>query len=160
MLKLRTEAVQRDALLRTMEAYTFAFNASASWGFKNGTHNRIRNHRGTYFFIRAEIPNLNSGLVQAARDCACAALKRDKLKKLPNRRINAAIRYNKNSSRIVLNHGFVSLSTIIGRIKLHFYCSKYLDKFKDWRVVNSVLVYDKKVKDFFFRSNSREANPT
>jgi predicted transposase len=35
MLKLKTTEEQRNALLRSMEAYTFAFNVSAKWGFEN-----------------------------------------------------------------------------------------------------------------------------
>jgi len=149
MLKLRPDAEQRSALLGTMEAYTFAFNASARWGFQNKTYNRFANHHSTYYEIRVEIPELNSGLVQAARDCACEALKRAKLKKLPSRKKYAAIRFNKNAARVVLEYNFVSLSTIAGKIKIQFFYFDYINKFKEWRVVSSVLIYDKRVKDFF-----------
>jgi putative transposase len=159
MLKLRTDAEQRDALLRTMGAYTYAFNVSAEWGFQNKTCNRIGNHYGTYHEIRAEIPQLNSGLVQAARDCACEELKRAKLKKLPSRKRNSAIRYNKNAARIGLAHGFASLSTIEGRMRFNFNQSNYLDKFKDWRVINSVLIFDRRVKDFFLGVTVQKQTP-
>jgi putative transposase len=149
MLKLRTDAEQKSALLGTMEAYTLAFNESARWGYHNRTYNRFANHHATYHGIRAEIPELSSGLVQAARDCACEALKRVKSRKLPIRRKNSAIRFNKNAARIVLEHGFVSLSTIEGRMKLHFIYSENFNKFIEWRVIGSILVYDKRVGDFF-----------
>lgn len=159
MLKLQTDKKQRDTLLATMEAYSFAFNASARWGFNNRTCNRIRNHHGTYHPIRLEIPSLNSGLVQTARDDACRALKMVASKKLPSRKIHAAIRYNKNTSRVNLKHGFVSLSTITGRIKFKFNYSKYVNKFLDWRVIGSVLIYNKDMNDFFIGISVEKFNP-
>jgi putative transposase len=159
MLKLLINEEDRVSLLRTMEAFTFAFDTSAKWGYHYRTCNRIRNHHGTYHKIRSEIPELNSGLVQSARDCACEALKRVKLKKLPSRKPHASIRYNKNSSRIVMEHGFVNISTIAGRKRFNFNQSKYIKKFVGWRVINSVLVYDNRVKDFFLGVSVEKPDP-
>jgi predicted transposase len=63
VLKLRMDEAQKEALLRTMEAYTIAFNMAAEWGFRNRTCNRITTHFGTYRRIRDCLPGLNSSLV-------------------------------------------------------------------------------------------------
>ncbi len=35
-------------LLLTMEAYSEAFNISATWGYDNKSFNKIENHKATY----------------------------------------------------------------------------------------------------------------
>jgi putative transposase len=111
-LLLNLSDEDKSKLLETMEAYTVAYHISASWGFENKTWNKISNHRGTYSLIRDVVPNLPSGLVQAARDVACENLKRLKNRMVPNRKKYSAMRFNKNVIRFCLNHDFVSISTV------------------------------------------------
>ena len=63
MLKLKSTEEDRTALLRTMEAYTVAFNMAAECGFANRTTNRFKAQDGIYHEIRNVIPELNSSLV-------------------------------------------------------------------------------------------------
>jgi len=149
MLKLRTDEAQKEALLRTMEAYTIAFNMAAEWGFRNRTCNRITTHFGTYRRIRDCLPGLNSSLVQAARDCACEALKGSNLRVRPVRSKHAAIRYNKSAARIPLEHGFASLSTVMGRMRLEFTFPEYFNKYRGWRILSATLSYEKRLKKFY-----------
>jgi len=150
VLKLRIDEAQREALLRTMQAYTVAFNMAAEWGFRNRTYNRISTHFGTYRRIRDFLPGLNSSLVQAARDSACEALKGSKLRVKPARRKYAALRYNKNAARIILEHGFASLSTVMGRMKLEFlYPEYYFKKYRGWRIVSATLSFEKGKREFY-----------
>ena len=148
-LKLRCDEAQRNSLLRTMEAYTFAFNASATWGFNNKTSDRYKNHFGTYRSIRERVPTLSSTLVQSARDCACWALKSSKLKKKPVRKKRAAMRYKKKSIRICLAHGFASISTVDGRIRCEFSYPEYYQKYSDWEIKTSSVSYRKESGDFY-----------
>jgi putative transposase len=150
MLKLKCTEEDRTALLMTMEAYTVAFNMAADWGFANRTTNRFKAQDGVYREIRNVIPELNSSLVQTAIHCSCEALKGVKLKKSPYRRTYAAMRYSKKSIRVVLDHGFLSLTTVKGRRKINFDFPEYMRiKFDGWRVVSSTISRRRDSKDFY-----------
>lgn len=149
VLKLRTDGAQKEALLRTMEAYTVAFNMAAEWGFHSKCCNRMKVHFGTYREARAATPGLNSGLVQAARDCACEALKGTKLRAKPVRKKFAALRFNKSAARIIMEHGFASLSTVVGRMRFSFNFPEYYGKYRGWRILSANLSYKKSSGDFY-----------
>jgi putative transposase len=150
MLKLKCTEEDRTALLRTMEAYTVAFKMAADWGFANRTTNRFNAQDGVYREIRNAIPELNSSLVKTAIHCSCEALKGVKLKKCPYRRTYGAMRYSKKSIRVVLDHGFLSLTTVKGRRKINFDFPEYMRiKFDGWRVVSSTISRRRDSKDFY-----------
>ena len=74
---------QKASLLRTMEAYTRAFDIAARWGYQNRCANKFEVHRGVYYTIRQEVPGLPAALVLTAKDQACEALKVVKFKNDP-----------------------------------------------------------------------------
>jgi putative transposase len=148
-LLLNLSDEDKSKLLETMEAFTVAYKISAKWGFENKTWNKISNHRGTYSLIRNVVPNLPSGLVQAARDVACENLKRLKNRMVPNRKKYSAMRFNKNVIRFCLNHNIVSISTVRGRIKTGLEIPECFNKYLDWRILSSIIKYEKSRKRFF-----------
>lgn len=104
MLKLRADEGQKQALLRTMEAYSVAFNMAADWGYKNRSHNYYAHQYGHYYEMREKNPDLNAGHVQSASYWACQALRIAKMKFAPRKKLHSAIRLYKSCIRIVLNH--------------------------------------------------------
>ena len=139
-------------LLRTMEAYTQAFNISAQWGYENNSNNKLDNHKNTYRLTRNQVPDLPSSLVQGARDCACEALKSLKKKGEdvpPKRCPHSALRYNERVARICLVSGYATLATVYGRVKVTFSIPKYFNKYGGWIVKASNLAYNRGSKTFY-----------
>lgn len=119
-----------DALRNTALLYTKSCQTVLDYGFKNMTYHSNKLNKGTYKQIREQYPQLPSGLVQTSRDQASDMLKREKCKTLPIKK-NLQIRYDKRTFKFFPDSGYVSLSTITGRmnfkIKIYDYCKKYLD---------------------------------
>jgi putative transposase len=150
MLKLKCSEEDKTALLKTMEAYSKAFEMAAEWGFSNRITNKFEAQKGVYRIIREFVPKLNSSLVQTAIHCSCEALKGGSFKRRPNRRDHAAMRYTKKTARIVFNHGFVSLATVIGRRKISFDFPTYFkNKFEGCRVISSTISFRRSSVDFY-----------
>lgn len=150
MLKLKCSEEDKTALLMTMDAYSYAFNIASEWGFLNQTTNKYEAQKGIYREIRETIPELNSSLVQTAIHCSCEALRASGLKKSPNRRDYASMRYTKKTARIVFEHGFVSLATLKGRRKIPFDFPTYFEnKFEGCRVISSTISYRRNSGDFY-----------
>lgn len=149
MLKLNTTEEQRKALLLTMETYTEAFNLVAKWGFTNRTHDRRKLQQNTYYEVRDHWPQLNSSLVCSAIFSASASLKKVKLHLAPCRKPHSAIMYNLKVVRVIKSQGFASISTIQGRVKVDFHYPEYFEKFNDWSLKTTVLVYRTSKKEFY-----------
>ncbi len=148
-LKLNTTEKQKRALLLTMETYTEAFNLVTKWGFTNKIHNRRKLQQNTYYDVRDRWPELNAGLVCSAIFSASDALKGAELCLAPCRKAHSAMRYNLKVARVVRSQGIASISTIQGRVKVGFHYPEYFEKFNDWRLKTTVLVYRKCEKEFY-----------
>ena len=55
-LKLKLPLIdgQKASVLRTMGAYTRAFEIAAQWGYQNRNANKFAMHKGVYYTIRQE----------------------------------------------------------------------------------------------------------
>jgi putative transposase len=119
-----------DVLKDTAFLYTKSCQTVLDYGFKNKTYHSNKLNEGTYKQIREQYPQLPSGLVQTSRDQASDMLKREKCKTFPIKK-NLQIRYDKRTFKFFPDSGYVSLSTITGRMnfktKIYDYCKKYLD---------------------------------
>lgn len=118
-----------SALYKTAVMYTKACQIALDYGFKNKTYNKNVLHKATYRTIREQMPQLQSSLVQCARDQAAEMLRREKCKRLPIEK-QLQIRYNKRTFKFYPESGHVSLSTVMGRmkfpVKIYDYCKQYL----------------------------------
>jgi putative transposase len=160
MLKLKCSEGDKTALLKTMEAYTIAFDEAAEWCFLNQSTNRFEAQKGVYRRIREIIPMLNSSLVQTAIHCSCEAFRGCKRRTRPSRRTYAAIRCSKKAARIVFNHGFTSLTTVMGRRKICFdFPDYYKVKYEGWNVVTSTISKRRSSGDFFLGVVVEKLNP-
>jgi IS605 OrfB family transposase len=148
-LRLDTTEEHEGVLFRTMDLYNGAFDVSAQWGFRNQNCNKIDNHKATYQTVRRLFPELQSYLVEGARDLACEALKQLQCKKLPKRGELASIRYHRKAAGVYLRSGYAKLSTIDGRLKVPFHLAEYHEKYMDWVVRSSNLTYDRGLRAFF-----------
>jgi len=148
MLKLRATEEQKEALLRTMEAYSIAFNITSEWGFRNKQSNKFAAQEEVYYSIRERIPDLGASLVQTAIHCSCEALRGCGCRTKPLRRQHAAMRYSIKSIRIILAKGFASFSTIKGRIKVDYELPDYFkNKYCNWSIYSYVISLRKASRD-------------
>lgn len=74
LVKLKVEDADKPRLQATFSDYKEAWQCVSEWAFSNKTRNRSKVHSGTYKEVRLKYPNLNSGLVQQARNDAIAKL--------------------------------------------------------------------------------------
>jgi IS605 OrfB family transposase len=59
----------------------------------------------------------------------------------------------------VIEHGFVSLSTIVGRMKIQFNYYDELNKFREWKTIGITLVYKDAIRDFYLGVSVENLNP-
>lgn len=102
---------------------------------------------------------LQSSMVQCLRDQACDMLKREKLKRLPQKKLFSAIRYNQRTFKPYLKRGFVSLCTIHGRIKVTINVSKYFQQYLDWQVKGATLSYGVHIQVAVVPFNGKRDSP-
>jgi len=81
-----------------MRAYNEAVNAVIDAGWSGRTCSKNALHTATYAAVRKQLPDLQSSLVQCARDMASASLKLAKKKewqcKKPVKKAMSSIRFN------------------------------------------------------------------
>lgn len=113
-LELVLTEEQKSALLRTMEAYTSAFDYAASWGYRHQQCSKRKLQYAIYYEMRAAIPDLGAGLIQSAKDTACEALKQCKMKIAPGRKPHAAVRFPWKEAKVYFGTGTVSIYSVGG----------------------------------------------
>ena len=116
-------------LLTTAQMYASACQIALNYSFEHRTYNKNDINTGTYQVTRKKMPQLPSGLVQTARDQASEMLKREQCKKLPLKK-PSQIRYDRRTFKFYPESGYVSLSTVKGRlnfkVKIYNYIKQYL----------------------------------
>lgn len=148
-VKPALDEAQKDSLLRTMDAYTDAFDRAAKWGFQNKVKNKFAMHYAIYRSLREDVPSLNASLIQSAMYTAYEALKGCKMKRVPQRRKHAAVRYTWTEAKVWFESGKVSISSIDGRVHATFVQCEWSKAYSDWTVKASMLIYDKEAKTFY-----------
>lgn len=119
-------------LVQTMEVYNKAVQDVLDYGWDKKIYNKNKLHYATYYAIRQRYPQLQSSLVQCARDMASDMLKREKFKhRKPIKRMRSAIRYNQRTFTPFLKKGILSISTIKKRkryqVTIPAYFQQYLN---------------------------------
>jgi len=140
-------------LVVTMQAYNEAVNAVLDVGWERKTYNKNVLHTATYDAIRVMIPELQSSLVQCARDVASASLKLAKKKewrcKKPVKKLMSSIRFNQRTFTPFLESGMISISTVDGRKKYPLTMPDYFKKYR-FSTVNAMVLKVKKDKIIAF----------
>ena len=141
------------SLVVTMQAYNEAVNVVIDAGWERKTYNKNVLHAVTYIAVREQFPNLQSSLVQCARDLASASLKLAKKKgwqcKKPVKKLMSSIRFNQRTFTPFLERGTISISTIDGRKTYPFVIPDYFKRYV-FSTVNSMALKVKKDKIIAF----------
>lgn len=129
----------------TVRRTIVAFNAVCNLFLRLGSVNCRRSKKwlqeAGYRQVRRRWPELQSSLVQGARDQAAEILKREAKractkrerrlkfpKPLPVKRATSAIRYNERTFKAFLDHRELSVSTLEGRIRIPLRIPAYFEK--------------------------------
>jgi IS605 OrfB family transposase len=115
-------------LVATAKAFNEACQKVLDYGYETRTHNKSKLNKATYHQIRS-ISALPSALVQTARDEASEMLKRVKLKVKPEKK-QLSIRYDGRTFKFYADSGYVSLTTVMGRLTYPFKKYAYMDKYR------------------------------
>ena len=117
-------------IINTIKIYNKAVQYVLDYGWKYKIYNKNKLHKATYYQIRQKFPDLQSSLVQCARDIASDILKREKFKnKKPIKKIFSAIRFNKRTFTPFLKFNYLSISTIKKRKKYQIVIPMYFHKY-------------------------------
>ena len=141
------------SLVGTIRAYNDAVQEVIDAGWSTRIYNKQKLHAATYASIRERLPDLQSSLVQCARDMASASLKLAKKKgwrcKKPVKKPLSSIRYNQRTFTPFLESGLISISTIDGRKTYPLVIPAFFTKFR-FSTVNALVLKIKKDKIIAF----------
>lgn len=115
-------------LVATAKAFNEACQKVLDYGYKARTYNKSKLNKATYHKIRS-VSTLPSALVQTARDEASEMLKRVKFKVKPKKK-QLSIRYDGRTFKFYADSGYVSLTTVMGRLTYKFKKYVYMNKYK------------------------------
>ena len=132
---------KNDDLIKTMKIFSNIVKIINSIAVENKTRNKTELHNLSYSLIRKKFPDFPTGLIQTARDIVCEQLKREKHFRKFNFKEYTSIRYDKRNLRVNLEHNLISISSIIGRIKINYKDNQQSLKYKDWKVNAGTLKY-------------------
>jgi IS605 OrfB family transposase len=119
-----------EDLENTILQYNKVVQDPIDFGWKEHTYSKSRQHKSLYYIIREKYPQLQSSLIQCARDMACAILKRDKFKhKNPQKKKLSGIRYNQRTFSPFLESQQISICTIKGRKRYDLIIPEYFKQY-------------------------------
>lgn len=128
----RTVKVKLDGnitpLLATARAFNDACQIVIDHGYEAKIYNKSKLNKATYHKVRS-ISRLPSALVQTARDEASEILKRAKFKFKPKKK-SLSVRYDQRTFKFFPETGYISLTTMMGRLIYPIKKYAYLTKFK------------------------------
>ena len=117
-------------LIDTIRIYNEVVQYILDIGWEERTYNKNKLHHLTYYDIRDRYPNLQSSLIQCARDMACAMLKREKFKhNKPIKKEFSGILYNQRTFTPFLESKEISISTLNGRKRYELSVPSYFQKY-------------------------------
>ncbi|MBI0583514.1 MAG: transposase [Methanomassiliicoccus sp.] len=140
---------QKGSLLRTMEAYTRAFDHAARWGFEHQKCGKLELQYAIYYEMRRAVPELGAGLIQSAKDTACEALRQCKMRTVPRRKPRSAVRFPWKEAKVYFGSGTISIYSVDGRIHAPVVLYEHLKKYAEWRCKLSVLIWDRIGRQFY-----------
>jgi putative transposase len=82
-VKLSIDEAEIPRLIKTFDAWAFAWQTVAHWGFTNKCRSQMLAQKETYYYVRKMMPELSANLVQSARTDALAKLRICKFKSEP-----------------------------------------------------------------------------
>nr|MDO8113401.1 transposase [Candidatus Sigynarchaeota archaeon] len=142
-----------QSLIDTVCVYNQAVQVVIDAGWELRSYNKNVLHAKTYAAVREQLPNLQSSLVQCARDMASASLKLAKKKgwqcKKPVKKPTSSIRFNQRTFTPFLESGTISISTIDGRKVYPIVIPSYFQRYQ-FSTVNAMVLKVKNDKIIAF----------
>ncbi len=133
------------SLIGTIKVYNEAVQHVLDAGWEMKEYNKNKLHFATYDKIREDHPELQSSLVQCARDVASASLKFAKKKKWkcnkPVKKPMSSVRYNQRTFTPFLDSKQISISTIDGRKRYELVIPTYFQQYMHGKVTSLTLRY-------------------
>lgn len=129
-------------MVKTIEAVNVIINDIMALGFHARITNKTKLHHLTYYRTRERYPEIPSNLVCAARDIASEILKRQKLEHMPLKRQHSAIRYDARTFACFFKRGYVTLSSVDGRVRVPIVLPEYFMQYIEWEPVGARLSFD------------------
>lgn len=126
-----------NPLIATAKAFNEACQKVLNYGYKKRIYNKSKLNKATYHEIRS-VSVLPSALVQTARDEASEMLKRVRLKVKPEKK-RLSVRYDERTFKFYPDSGYVSLTTVMGRLTYSFAKYTYMDRYNG-KYTNAQLV--------------------
>lgn len=120
------------------------FNQYVDWAFKNHTYNKNKAHKELYQNFRTKYPSVPSALVQCIRDTALEAVKQNKFKHKPKKKLYSGLRLNK--CLISIKSENISVIHPTKRQKLQIKYPKHFSDFKNAKFQSATLNYSFKQK--------------
>ena len=131
------------SLVETIRVYNQAVQMVIDVGWKLRAYNKNVLHVATYAAVRKQLPDLQSSLVQCARDVASASLKLAKRKswqcKKPVKKAMSSARFNQRTFTSFLKSGTISISTIDGRKTYPILIPPYFQQYQ-FSIVNALVL--------------------
>ena len=169
-IQLHPTPEQAQALHRTLEQFTKAFNIVCAYGWQEHEKNGVKLHHGTYYDTKAACPGLVSDLLIQSRVKATEALKsaftwqkrhedayakkvakakkrnkpvpKFKPVKCPQSKL-CAVRYNAHTYSLNWKAQSIRLSTMQGKMSIPFTVPHFSTKYTGWKMATADLIYRK-----------------
>lgn len=141
-IKLVTTQLQRDVMYETLVTANQACNYIANESFETKVFRQYDIHKLVYKLVRNKF-DLSSQVTVRCIGKVATTFKLNK-KVRPKFKLTGAIAYDNRILRLVPEHNFVTIWTILGRIKIPYTTGEYQSNF---------LVYQKGECDLVFRNN-------
>lgn len=117
------------------------FNEYATWAAENKTWSKRKAHIDLYQKHREKYPQMPSGLLQAIRDNALEACKRDRCKTKPKKK-RLSLRYDKRT--LTLRGQQLTLAGLDGRMKVILQIPEFFkERANSWELKGGTLIYRK-----------------
>ena len=158
-LKLVLTEGQKSSLRRTMELYTAAFDHAARWGYEHQKCGKLELQYAIYYDMRRAVPDLGANLIQSAKDTACEALKRCRMRRVPTRRPHSVVRFPWKEAKVYFGSGTVSICSVDGRIHAPVVLYDHLKKYAEWRCKLSTLIWDQAGREFYLSVAVEDRTP-
>lgn len=122
------------SLHATVRTFNEATNHFLRIGHGQNTWSKKTLQAEGYYAARASWPNLQSSLVQGARDVASEALKQCRNATLPIKKPDSSARFNQRTFKAYLETGSLSVSTVSGRKRIPITIPRYFHYARDGTV--------------------------
>jgi putative transposase len=139
-----------EHFLPLMKQCAEIFNAHVDWALEQHTYNKSNAHDALYMQLRQSHPEIPSAFIQSVRDTAMEAVKATKFKRVPRKKPNSALRYDKRT--MTLRGDQLTLSCIGKRAKTILNIPDYFREiYNTWTFKGATLIYQRRKRQLWVK---------